>query len=309
MSVIIANATGEIDSSYHTLVRHIGSPIPIVMVSWSENFVFNEALLGIKDYVLCCFSEYGWNFDLTKTGSHIWGVNSERFERYYHGDWIKFDNWVKENPPKVILKRELLKRDVTETTLPIEYPCLIRSYRVVSKDEFDNRAVNVLSYWGRSNECRMRIHGEIWLHAFNKGFQPCDNLYYLNKYLVEERGEKWVSMWIPHWARVDVKEIIEKNNQSKLSLSWPGAGFKCFRTSESPVNSVMVTHLNEFAWTHDWNSSNCILVEPEKEIEGIEAALQNTHLYQKYLEGLNNVDKYRLENYIPHLEKTINEHI
>ena len=95
--VILADKNGSVDSAFHTLVRHISSSIPIVMVSWVENFAFNDELLNIKDYILICFCEYGYDWDLEKSGSHIWGQNSENFPRYYNGDWIKFDNWVKEN--------------------------------------------------------------------------------------------------------------------------------------------------------------------------------------------------------------------
>ncbi len=304
MSVIVANRTQEIDSAYHTLVKHIKSDVPIVMVSWSDNFVFNEDLLGIKDYVLCCFCEYGWNFEITD--SHIWGKNSEQFERYYHEDWIVFDNWVKSNPPKLMLKRELLKKDVTDKVKPIEYPCVSQIFPIQTKEEFNNRPINVFQYWGRSNENRIRIHGEIWDWAYRKGFQPCDNIYYINKYLEEESGEKWVTLWMPHWARIEISNILAFNGLSKLSLSWSGAGFKCFRTMESPVNSAMVMHQNHFAWSFDWNETNCILVEHGGEIRSIETALKNENLYDIYVNGMQNVNNYRLENYIPFLENLIN---
>lgn len=306
MSIIIANRSGEVDSAYHSLIRHISIDIPIVMISWSENFVFNDKLLNVKDYILCCFAEYGYDWDLNKSGSHIWGINSENFPRYYNKDWVTFDKWVKENPPKILFKRELLKKDVSDTVLPIEYPCIVEKWNQDSKEQFDSRPINSFQYWGRSNEHRLRIHGEIWLHAYKKGFSVCDNLYYLPEFLKQEHGEKWATLWIPHWARMDVENLMFFNNKSKLSLSWEGAGNKCFRSAEAPVNSIMVMHKNELAWTHSWDESNCILVEQGKEIEGIEEALSDEYLYNVYLEGVKNCDKYRLENYISHLEKLIN---
>src|SRR5436190_1060159 len=183
-TIYIADANGTTDSAFHTLVKHVNSPIPIVMVSWAENFVFNEKLLELKDYVLVCFCEYGWDVHLTDT--HIWGVNSEKFVRYYTGDWKKFDRWVKGNPPKLLFKRELLKKDVSDTVKSIEYPCLIDEWRVEPKEIFEQRPLNVFQYWGRSNEHRMRIHGQIWLNAYKRGFQVCDNIYFISKYLQEE---------------------------------------------------------------------------------------------------------------------------
>jgi len=147
--IIIANKTGEIDSAYHTLVKHISCDLPIVMVSWSENFVFDDTLLTIKDYVLVCFCEYGWDFEISHT--HVWGNNSRKFLRYYTGDWVKFDNWVSDNPPKLLLKRELLKKDVSDNIRPIEYPRVIDLWPIQTREEFNARPINVFQYWGRSH--------------------------------------------------------------------------------------------------------------------------------------------------------------
>lgn len=306
--VVTSDKNGRTDSAYHTLVKKIDSKYPIVMVSWVEDFIFNETLLNIKNYVLICFCEYGWNYEIKD--SHIWGRNTDKKGygdgRYKGGEWDKFDNWVKENPFKIMFKRELLKKDVSDNVLPIEYPCIGGDYPFQSEQSFNERPINVFQYWGRSNENRLRIHGEIWLHSYKKGFQVCDNIYYLNKYLVEEKGEKWVTIWIPHYERVEIANILDINSFSKLSLSWAGAGFKCFRNGESPINSIMVMHKNNYAWTYDWNESDCVLVEPMNEIEDIETALKRTDLYNVYKAGVENCNKYRLSNYIPYIENKIN---
>lgn len=294
--VIIADKMGRTDSAYHTLVKNIPSRIPIVMVSWVDGFIFNEELLNIKEWVCVCYCEYGWDFKITN--SHIWGKTVDNSMRYSGAEWDKFNSWVIENPPIIMFKRELLKKDVSENVVPIEYPNVVGSFEVQNKTSFDDRPISVNQYWGRSNECRLRIHGEIWLHAFKKGFQPCDNVYYVNQYLQNEIGEKWVTMWIPHWARIDINNLLAINGLSKLSLSWPGAGFKCFRHSESPVNSTMVMHKNDFAWAYDWDESNCVLVDFGKEIEGIENALVNKNLHEIYLKGVETAAKYKVDNYI-----------
>jgi len=113
--IVLANKFDEIDSAYHTLVKHIPTDKTIVMVSWAENFQFNEELLSIKDYVLICYCEYGYDHDFEKTGTHIWGCNSAKFPRYYNGDWIKFDDWVKATPPSLLLKREFIRDDFAVT--------------------------------------------------------------------------------------------------------------------------------------------------------------------------------------------------
>lgn len=293
--ILIADKNGNVDSAYHTLVNHIPTDKTIVMVSYSDNFVFNDELLSLKEgeFILFDFIEMGWSYD--------WSKHSlENYHKRFKGDeWKKFHDWAY-GKPKFAFKRELDKKtaNLIPEYKPIEYPCVIEKWPVQTREEFNARPINVFQYWGRSNECRLRIHSEIWLHAFKKGFQPCDNVYYINQYLAEEQGEKWITLWIPHWARIDIKNLMAVNNLSKLSLSWPGAGYKCFRTMEAPVNSVMVMHKNDFAWAYGWDETNCILVEPGKEIEGIEAALQREDLYDIYLAGMENVDKYRTENYI-----------
>lgn len=306
--LITADKNGRADSVYHTLINKLNSKYPIVLVNWVEDFIFNDELLRVKDYILICFCEYGWNY--TITDSHVWGSNTDKNGygdgRYKGTEWDKFDNWVRDNPFKVMFKRELLAKDVTDKIRPIEYPCITDLQPTQTKAEYDNRPVSVFQSWGRSNENRLRIHGEIWIHAYNKGFQPCDNIYYINHYMHNEHGEKWITLWIPHYARVDINEILKINSFSKLSLSWAGAGFKCFRTAEAPINSIMVMHRNEHAWSFDWDESNCILVEHGEEIEGIEAALKREDLYLVYVNGVANISNYHISNYIPYLENIIN---
>lgn len=309
MIVYTADKHNRSDGSAHTMCQNINSKYPIVIVSWVENFIFNDALLNVKDYVLVCFAEYGWNYEITD--SHIWGTNTDKNGygdgRYKGEEWDKFDNWVKENPFKVMFKRELLSKDRKDNVYPIEYPCIVNEFSIQSENEFNSRPINVFQYWGRSNEERLRIHSEIWLHAYNKGFQPCDNLYYINYYLQEERGEKWITLWLPHYARIDVNELLKINNLSKLSLSWMGAGFKCFRTAEAPTSSIMVMNRNNFAWTFNWDETNCILVDKGKEIEQIEMNLQRTDLYQVYKNGVENSKNYRPQIFYKHIEEIINK--
>jgi len=142
-------------------------------------------------------------------------------------------------------------------------------------------------------------------HASKKGFSVCDNLYYVGAFLQNESGEKWVTLNIPHYARIDVNQLMPTNAISKLSLSWPGAGFKCFRSGEAPANSVMVMWKNDYAWSFPWDESNCILVEPGNELAGIDAALSNPNLFKIYRAGVENCEKYRIENYIPYLQRII----
>jgi hypothetical protein len=302
--IITADKRGRTDSVFHTLLPRINSEYPLVIVSWVEGFEFNEELLKLKDYVLIDFREFGWNY--TITNSHIFGTENGLNGQYSGKQWERFNVWVANNPYKILFQRELLEKDVTDTIRPIEYPCLTSLYPTDTKERFDNRPISAFQYWGRSSEHRLRIHGEIWLHGYKKGFQPCDNVYYFNHYMHREQGEKWVTLWIPHYQRVDIKELLKINNCSKLSLSWHGSGLKCFRTAEAPVNSVMVMEKNDYAWTFAWDETNCILVDKYDEINGIEKALQRPDLYEIYCNGVENAARYHIDEYSKYISTIIN---
>jgi len=307
--IIIADKNGCADSSYHTLVRHINSPIPIVMVSWAEDFIFNDALLEVKEYVLICFCEYGYDWDLTKSGSHIWGKNSENFPRYYNKDWVTFDKWVKENQPKILFKRELLKKDVSSVVRPIDYPAIISPIPIQSEEEFNNRPISACYYFGRSHEDRLRLHSDIWKGATQFGYSVCDNIYYFDGFMQHESGKKYVSMHIPHYQRHPIENIIAITGLSKIGIAPFGAGQKTFRTTEVSANSAMLMWENDLAYSFDWvDGVNCIMCRPGDEVETIEEFTKTNELYPIYLKGVETFDKYRVGRYISeYLEPIINE--
>lgn len=317
--IITADANGRTDGTAHRFVQGIKSKLPIVLVSRCNDFVFNPALNGVKDYILICFTEYNWDWDRRIT--HQWGVNTNEFIELFQGiEWEKFDDFVCKNSPKLIFKRELLKKDKSDLLFPIEYPNWVSKQPTQSKQEFDKRLIDVFFYWGHSHECRIQLHGNIWLNSSVSGYSVCDNLYYFENFMKEEKGRKWVTFNMPHYGRTDIKNLMMINANAKLSVSLPGAGIKCFRsTGESPVNSVMVCQEDPLAWTFDWvDGYNCIKVPNDNSIESIkgvgkspeipvlEKSLKRDDLYDIYLNGVETADKYYYPNYISHLEQIIN---
>jgi len=297
MPIILADNNGQVDSAYHTLVRHIQSSIPIVMISWVENFVFNPELLKIKDYILICFCEYGYDAVLTDT--HLWGNNSEKFTRYYTGDWVKFDDWVKENPPKLILKRELLKKDVSEKVQPIDYAATTQSIPIQSEEEFYHRPLSACYYFGRSHEGRLEIHSDIWKGATVYGYSVCDNIYYFNGFIQHESGKKYFSAHIPHYQRHPIEEVLIINGLAKIGIAPFGAGQKTFRSQEVSSNSVMLMWEDNLAWGIEWvHGFNCLKCKIGEEVEIIEKWIKDPALYSIYLEGVKTWDRYRVGRYI-----------
>ncbi len=305
--VINADQESRTDGTAYNFVCSLKSNVPIVLVAWTEDFKFNEDLRKIKDYILIDFCEYGYNHDFGPYGSHVWGDNSDKFPRYYTGDWIKFDKWVEENPPKVFFKRELLKQDASDWLRPIEYPCVFEVTQPQTKEQFLKRPIQVFNYWGRSNEERLRVHGEFWINGYRMGWAVCDNIYYLQKFLEEESNpKKFATFNIPHYARIEMAQIITINGLSKISMSLSGAGKKCFRHSESPVNSIMAMERSGMAWSFDWDETNSIQFNVKEELEHCTTALYSEDwLYDIYRKGIDNCRNYQLPDYTKHIETII----
>jgi len=301
MAVIVADKQGRTDGSAHNFIQKIPTDMPIVLVSRVDDFVFNEELLSLDKYILVNFFEMGWDFDWND-GGHLFGAGRSHYlKMFLSEEWKKFDDFVKNNPPMLTFQRELHKADFNGNVYPIEYPNLTNKYEIQSRTEFNSRPISCFFYWGRSNEIRVQTHGDIWKGASRHNYSVCDNVYYFKEFMTNEQGKKYISLWIPHYGRIDINHLLVINNQSKLSLSLPGAGIKCFRsTGESCVNSVMVCLDDELAWSYPFEHGvNCIKINPnESVVECIEKAMQREDLYEIYSRGMDTADKYRVENYI-----------
>lgn len=290
-----------LDGSVVRIAREIQTDIPILPLTRIDNFVFNPELLSLDKYILLDYSELWWNTE--NENSHLFGKNTNDFSEIYKGDeWLRFDDFVRNQPPAIYFKRELLKKDVSDTVLPIDYPCWVGECPIDSREQYNARPVNVFFYWGRSHEERAKLHGNIWVHSSKNGASVCDNLYYFSKFLEEEKGNnKWVTLHVPHYGRTDIENILAINGLSKLSISLFGAGRKCFRTTgESPVNSLMVMQDSKSAYSYEWiHGENCLkFPTTQTEIEMIDEFLQRKDLYDIYVEGVKTCDKYKISNYL-----------
>lgn len=308
--MIISADANRYSPPEYNVIKDVKCDLPLVLVTRLSDYVFNEELLSLDKYALICMCEYGWNFDLNKTGTHKWGQTFKHFDFGFNSpEWVKFDNWIKNNPPVITLKRELLDKDVTEKLVPIDYPAYHQSYQVHSEEEFNNRPIELFNFWGRSSEERVVTHAGIWLHSSKNGAAICDNLFYINDFLHKEDAKrKWVSINTPHYTREmngGLSNILIINGLSKLSLSQGGCGSKCFRDAESSTNSIMVLKRTGSAYAFPWiHNQNCIMYDTDP-MEAIEEALINPNLYSIYKNGIENWNNYRIENYKIYIENTI----
>lgn len=294
--IIVADKKGRTDGTMSNVLSLVKTDIPIVLMARTGMFKFNDELTKLDKYVLVEASEMGWDWKFTD--SHVWGKNTELFPQFQDQEYQRFDEWVAGNPPLFTFTRELLKKDVSENHLPIDYPCWYEAKEIQTKEQFSGRPIDAFYFWGRSHEARLRLHSGIWMAASEKGFSVCDNLTFFEKFVMEEEGRKWVTLNIPHYGRIDIRELLGRQALSKTSVAMPGAGIKTFRHCESSINSVMVKWVDDMAWSFTWNETNCILTEGGKEIENIQKAINNPDLYEIYKEGIANCQKYQINNYI-----------
>ncbi len=320
--MIILPDTSRTDGVAHNFLSKINTSLPVLLLSRQEKIeTLNEEVFSLKgkSYIIIDYIENGWNVDFPDT--LIVGKNIDKFTFLEGENWKRLSDFIADNPPQLYFKRELLEKDRTETILPIEYPNWQPDFPLHTKKEFNNRPISAFNYWGRSHEGRLSLHGNIWKHASKYGYSVCDNIFQFNDFMHHEReAKKLVSLHMPHYSRIDISELMKINSMSKLSISLPGCGIKCFRsTGESIVNSICVLPEDELAYSYPFiDGKNCIKfkrpsvdgVSIEWDVMGtVEKALQLPELYDIYLESKKIADFYRLDNYIPYLEKIINKAI
>jgi hypothetical protein len=321
--IISANKDGSIDGVVSAMLSDLDVSVDIVPIASYFNYEFNPELLKLGRWVLVDMCELGAN-DWDRTDTHLFGINSYKFRKAQTEEWIKFDDFVRSNPPLVYLKRELLRKDVGGNVYPIEFPCFHPSYPISSREEFEARPIDMFHYWGWSNESRRTFHGNVFVNAAKKGYTVIDNFYHFEQGLKDyaESKKVWATVCVPHFARIPMEQVLYINGLSKLSVSLPGAGVKCFRSAEAPINSIMVMQKDNLAWSYPWDETNSMQVpigntmddirglNGSPEIPVIEAALKRTDLHDIYRKGIENLENYRLDNYLSkYIKPTIEKHI
>lgn len=299
--IVSPDINGNMDGSVLRIAQHINSPYPIVPITRIEGFVFNPELLKLGKWILLDYSELWWNVDNVDT--HLFGKNTQDFPEQFPGDeWKKFDDFVRDNPPLVYFKRELKNKDRGGNLHPIDYPCWIEPPPVQSREEYNARPIEVFYFWGRSHEERVKLHSDIWSNTSRNGASVCDNVFQYQSFLSQESNpKKWVSLYMPHFSRIDIQHLLAINGQSKLSVSLFGAGRKCFRTTgESPVNSLMVMQKDETCYTYPWvHGGNCLMFAgTEVDVKVLDYFSQRDDLYEIYCAGVENVTRYKIDNYL-----------
>jgi len=288
--------------------------VVVILVTRLDNFVFNPALNQLdKPYVLVCGSEYFWDWRQDKT--HVWGKNTHEFSWFNQNvQWALFESWVAEHPPLLTFKRELLAEDVSPTMVPIEYACWAGYVAKQTRAEFEARSLQVLFQWGRSHESRVRLHANIFRQSSYLGYEVLSEWRHLDAYFKENPAAQkvWATIYVPHFAREDMKVVDHWGGRAKICVSMSGCGVKCFRHSEVCHNSIMALPKDNLAWSVPWEhgvnairldtlpgGASIIHTQENVEVENLRVALDRPDLYEIYCAGVETADKLRPHRYLP----------
>lgn len=270
--------------------------VVLVPISLFADYQFNDKLDRIhKPWVMIDYLEYEWCAS-AEPDTHLLGQNTRSCKWLQSPDWFKLCDWSAAHPPLAYFKRELRAKDRTETVLPVEFPCFNPAPPLQSRQEFDDRPLEVFFSWGYSHPARANLHADIFRGMATHGLEiisewdqrPPDG----------SRGT-WASIYSPWYARKPIETVLEWQQKAKLSVSLPGAGVKCFRSSESPVGSIMALQMDNLAWSFPWNDNeNCIRLLPKDEFRELQFAANRRDLYEIYLASQENIDRYRSARYV-----------
>jgi hypothetical protein len=293
--------------------------VVIMPITYQDNYIADEELMlaienSGKKIIIVDFVEYGWD---VKDPYHLFGVSTGQWHnKFQNKEYFKLDDFIYRNRDKVAVyfKREFVKASAFNApfkVLPVEYPGVVtlpEYNQHQSFEEFNNRPIDVLMVWGLSNPSRPLLHGEFVKQSALNGQHLVSNLDHVT--ICQKRGDKRmvVMAHVPDFARESIYKVLHIQSLAKISISLSGAGVKCFRSAESPYNSIMAIQENKLAWSYPWlDGENCIelpnrndsvLIDEHKSYDKIMKHLNlPEQLYDMYLAGVENWKNYEVNKY------------
>jgi hypothetical protein len=276
--------------------------IAVIVVSFFHDYKFNPRIYDIaeskKPYVFLDFTELEWCYFDQKDETQLFGVNTLECP-WLNPNWHPLHEWMRNHPPLVYFKRELLSKDANDKVVPIEWPCYLPDMPMQSEDEFNNRVLQVFNNWGFSNPMRPKLHGDIF-HAMNNGIGMISEASQFEPFIRDHPHTRaWMTVFAPYYSRVSITDLLFYQRRAKLSVALPGCGVKCFRHTESPCESIMALPEDRLAWGIPWvHGENCIRLGPDNLFEDLNAATKRADLYEIYKRSQETVARYRGPAYV-----------
>jgi hypothetical protein len=308
LAIVSPLASNQIDGTIkHQLLDNLPNVVAnqeqadavIIPVSYFPDIEVNPRLYQIrKPVILVDYMEYGssWNGEDT----HIFGRNHHIAGCLQTPGWIHFSEWVKNNPPKLIFKRELLQKDACSTIKPISFLCHLERHPIQSREEYNARPLEVSFIWGFSHESRPRLHGAIFQAMATHGLGVISGWDQFHPHFEHNPpARNWATVHVPYYARHSMADVMWMNERSKIGVSCYGNGKVCFRTSEMR-STLMAMPEDNIAFPYQWvHGVNCLKFRNGHEFEDLEAFTRREDLYDIYVAGEANLDRYRPDRFIP----------
>lgn len=329
--VLSPDAAGQIEPTLqHTLFKHLHScetleaaDAVVVPISYIPDVEIAPQLLSLeKPVIVVDFLEYFRQWDEKET--HVFGVNDPPLEHWMTDPWKKLDDWLRDHPPILYFKRELLEKDRSDTLVPVEWPCQLSVPPTQTREEFEARPFQVFNNWGLSNHFRSEFHGQIFTEAGRLGITVADSWEMMDYFIEHPEGERhWATIFTHHTRRRPIEEVMRYQLQAKVACSLPGSGTKCFRHGEAPVGCVMALPHDEMAWGIPWEDKvNCLRFFDYDDCPMPEQLVRYgladdswkpscaDSLYDVYVAGQETIRKYRSKDYVrdymrPLIEKAL----
>lgn len=298
MKIISADWQGRINPFFeHSIISFLRKidldGVTVVIASPFDDYSFNQKLEEIAEpWILLDYMEYG---RAEPKEGHLFGRGyalpwQDKIE------WHKFDEWAKRCPPLVYFKLNLsekLKSSILSfDVFPLDYTTLAPVPEPQDKEEWEKRPFDVFYSWGYSNRERPRLHGDIIHGMVKHNYAYTDNVHYCQRWNEEYPGKKkWMALFVPHYARMPLPQLLSMQSKFKVSISMPGCGPKCFRHAESPNDCIMAIVNQDMVWSYPWeNKNNCIEISFGFETHELNHILQTN----TWTDDCSPVDWYRL---------------
>jgi len=285
----------------------------VVPISYYHQFQVSPALARINKPIICFdFLEY---FGQLEGDTHL--LDRMPLPKVYaeRKDFQELSDILHDKRPAVYFKRELFANGAHEAGVhPVEWPCVVDIPARDDQATFANRPFEAFNCWGLSHPARARFHGDTFFLMADRNIDVYSHWEQLPHSASSHNPRKWISIHSPHTNRRHIQEVLQWQYQSKCSVTLPGAGVKCFRSTESPVNAIPVTLQDKAVWSIPWKHGvNCIRLKTRQqplELADYLLKIADHDLFAIYREAQDTVDRYRADRYVAeYIIPTIEEYL
>lgn len=318
LKIISPDARQQIDpTALINLYSHLpqsddpSAPI-LVPVSYIGDFRFNHALPNNRRVILVDFMEH---FNSIPFGTTL-RLGIDPVPPFFSAspEWQALHNWVAQarQDGRIIVefKRELFPDYQSPIVYPVEWPCLLPAQRIESKEVFDQRTFDLFYAWGYSHALRPAFQAGAF-DLMSKGKVNVISAWDHISAKQHEPQPKWICMHTPHTHRIHITELVKIQAMSKCSVSLPGSGVVCFRSTEAPLHTVPVMVDFNRVWSHPWvHHQNCIGNNPTAYDVHQFLSDHRGDLHSLYVAAQETLDRYRTHRYVrEYLIPTIQKHL